>query len=105
MNIFERESRLRGLVAEILHHDFDFDKMQFFKSKTNEVYEEYQYENIELPEKIAFDDDYIDEVLFFGDGTIEFHLQKEQDAFCWDEFPIEVIEQVIACMNSLLDWD
>ena len=89
-----RECRLRRLVSEILHIDIDFDNLRFFNSKTNEVYVEYQCEVIELIEKIPFNDDFIDEVLFFGDGTIEFHLMNEQDAYRWEDFSDEIIDLV-----------
>ena len=53
------------------------------------------YETIKLPNEVELDEDSIDGVLFFGDGTIEFHLKNEQDAINWVEFSEEVIEKVI----------
>lgn len=53
------------------------------------------YEAIKLPNEIELDEDSIDGVLIFGDGTMEFHLKNEQDALNWAEFSEEVIEKVI----------
>ena len=57
--------------------------------------ERTDYETIKLPNEIDLDEDSIDSVLIFGDGTIEFHLKNEQDAPNWAEFSEEVIEKVI----------
>ena len=53
------------------------------------------HEAIDLPNEVKLDEDYIDGVLLFGDGTIEFHYKNEQDAINWTEFSDEVIEKVI----------
>ena len=53
------------------------------------------YETIDLPNEVELDEDSINGVLFFGDGTIEFHLKNEQDAINWAEFNEEVVEKVI----------
>ena len=53
------------------------------------------YEEIKLPNEVELDEDSIDGVLIFGDGTIEFHLKNEQDAINWTGFSEEVIEKVI----------
>ena len=53
------------------------------------------YETIDLPNEVELDEDSIDGVLIFGDGTMEFHLKNEQDAPDWAEFSEEVIEKVI----------
>jgi hypothetical protein len=41
-----------------------------------------------------YDGDMIDGVLFFADGTVEFHLKNARDAYYWSTFPIEVIIDV-----------
>lgn len=51
---------------------------------------------------IPSDGDFIDAVLFFADGTTEFHLQNEQDAYNWSTFPIEINEQVYEQILNLL---
>lgn len=53
------------------------------------------YEEIKLPNEVELDEDSIDGVLIFGDGTIEFHLKNEQDAINWAGVSEEVIEKVI----------
>lgn len=53
------------------------------------------YETIDLPNEVELDEDSIDGVLIFGDGTIEFHLKNEQDAINWTGVSEEVIEKVI----------
>lgn len=45
---------------------------------------------------IPFENDYINAVLFFGDGCIEFHYKEDMDALNWSQFPTEIIEQVLA---------
>ena len=57
--------------------------------------ERTDYETIKLPNEIDLDEDSIDSVLIFGDGTIEFHLKNEQDAINWAEFGEEINEKVI----------
>ena len=57
--------------------------------------ERTDYETIKLPNEIDLDEDSIDSVLIFGDGTIEFHLKNEQDAINWAEFNEEINEKVI----------
>ena len=53
------------------------------------------HEVIDLPNEVELDEDSIDGILIFGDGTIEFHYKNEQDAINWTEFSDEVIEKVI----------
>ena len=53
------------------------------------------YETIDLPNEVELDEDSINGVLIFGDGTIEFHYKNGQDAINWAEFSEEVVEKVI----------
>lgn len=46
-------------------------------------------------EPYGYDNDKIDAVMFFADGTIEFHLKKEKDAYNWSTFPLMVIEDIL----------
>lgn len=41
------------------------------------------------------ENDRIDGVLFFGDGTIEFHLERECDAINFSEFSNDYIKMII----------
>ena len=50
-------------------------------------------------EPYGYNFDKIDSVLFFADGTVEFHLKTEEDAYCWDTFPLEVIEDIFNCLK------
>ena len=57
---------------------------------------EHVYRDIE---PYGYNSDKIDSVLFFADGTVEFHLKTEEDAYCWDTFPLEVIEDIFNCLE------
>ena len=46
-------------------------------------------------EPLSYEKDLIDGVLFFADGTVEFHLKNEQDAYNWAQFSPKVIEEVL----------
>ena len=54
----------------------------------------YEYITYDI-EPVEYGDDFIDAVLVFGDGTIEFHLQNELDAYHWLKHPTEVIDSVL----------
>lgn len=49
---------------------------------------------------IAYEDDQIDGLLFFADGTVEFHLEREQDAFYWCDFSPKTIEEVLVKLRD-----
>ena len=59
------------------------------------------YETIDLPNEVELDEDSINGVLFFGDGTIEFHLKNEQDAINWAEFSEEINEKIIEQLEQV----
>lgn len=50
-------------------------------------------------EPYSFGLDMIDSILVFADGTVEFHLVNESDAYYWNEWPIKVIEEMIKRVN------
>ena len=52
-------------------------------------------ESISLFNPIPYEDDRIDGVLFFGDYTIEFHLEKECDAINWANVSNDYISMII----------
>lgn len=58
------------------------------------------YVDILLRKGISVEGDEIDAVLIWGDGTVEFHLRDECDAFNWSEYDDSVLEQVL---NDLRD--
>lgn len=59
------------------------------------VMEWHDLETIDLFNPIPYEDDRIDGILFFGDGTIEFHFEKECDARNWAEFSNDYIKMII----------
>ena len=77
------------------------DEWNVFKFPDNTAsflpYDEYLSLDI-IP--INFENEYIDAVLFFGDGTIEFHLDETQDALNWGEFSTDIIEQVLTNLSK-----
>lgn len=65
-----------------------------YDSEDNELaWEDMEY--VTLDNTIPYNNEHIDGVLIFGDGTIEFHEKESEEAFNWIEYPIEVIQSVI----------
>ena len=91
--ILTNEIRLITLIRDILGIDWN-DETNSYMVNGSPV-ERTDYETIKLPNEIDLDEDSIDSVLIFGDGTIEFHYKNEQDAINWTEFSDEIIEKVI----------
>lgn len=84
---------LTALIRNILNAEWNDEDNSLVVNGTPMRWDEY--ETIKLPNEIELDEDSIDSVLIFGDGTIEFHLKNEQDAINWAEFSEEVNEKVI----------
>lgn len=58
-------------------------------------------EHVFIPiEPFPYSYDRIDGVLFFADGTVEFHGELDHDALCWCHFPPGTIEEVLARLRS-----
>ena len=87
------EIRLMTLIRGIFALTWSDETMAF--ALNDSPMEWTDYETIDLPNEVELDEDSINGVLFFGDGTIEFHLKNEQDAVNWAEFSEEVVEKVI----------
>ena len=87
------EIRLMTLIRGIFALTWSDETMAFVLNDS--PMEWTDYETIKLPNEINLDEDSIDSVLIFGDGTIEFHLKDEQDAINWAEFSEEINEKVI----------
>lgn len=87
------EIRLMTLIRGIFALTWSDETMAF--ALNDSPMEWTDYETIDLPNEVELDEDSIDGVLIFGDGTIEFHLKNEQDAINWAEFNEEVVEKVI----------
>lgn len=60
-----------------------------------QIMEWQDLESVSLFNPIPYENDRIDGVLLFGDGTIEFHLEKECDAINWAEFSNDYIKMII----------
>lgn len=97
MKKIELWSILFNECVKNLNIEVSDDKILLYENEEMDVYD---YVSIEI-KPIAFDNDVIDSVLFFGDGTVEFHLASECDAINWGEFDVEVIEKVIQHINKL----
>ena len=85
--------RLMTLIRDILGIDWN-DEADLYMVNGSPM-EWTDHEVIGLPNEVELDEDFIDGVLIFGDGTIEFHYKNEQDAINWTGFSEEVIEKVI----------
>ncbi len=59
------------------------------------IMEWHDLESVSLFNPIPYENDRIDGVLLFGDGTIEFHLERECDAINWAEFSNDYIKMII----------
>ena len=93
------EIRLMALIRGILGIDWN-DEVNSFMANGSPM-EWTDHEVIDLPNEVELDEDSIDGVLIFGDGTIEFHYKNEQDAINWAEFSEEVNEKVIGQLELL----
>lgn len=91
--MFSNEVRLMTLIRDILNAEWNDETNSIVINGS--TMEWTDHEVIDLPNEVELDEDSIDSILFFGDGTIEFHYKNEQDAINWAEFSEEVNEKVI----------
>ena len=91
--ILTNEVRLMTLICGILGLSWNDETYSLMVNDS--TMELTDYEVIKLPNEVKLDEDSIDYVLIFGDGTMEFHYKNLQDAINWAEFSEEVIEKVI----------
>ena len=87
------DERLMTLICGILGLSWNDETYSLMVNDS--TMELTDYEVIKLPNEVKLDEDSIDYVLIFGDGTMEFHYKNLQDALNWAEFSEEVIEKVI----------
>ena len=87
------DERLMTLICGILGLSWNDETYSLMVNDSKR--ELSDYETIKLPNEVELDEDSIDGVLIFGDGTMEFHYKNLQDAINWAEFSEEVIEKVI----------
>ena len=91
--MFSNEVRLMTLIRDILKLTWNDEIRSFMVNGSIMEWTDYAF--IDLPNEVELDEDSIDSILIFGDGTIEFHYKNEQDAVNWAEFSEEVNEKVI----------
>ena len=91
--IFTNEAILVALICDILGLNWNDEFGSYMVN--GYIMGWTDHEAIHLPNEVKLDEDSIDGVLIFGDGTIEFHLKNEQDAINWAKFSEEVNESVI----------
>ena len=99
--MFSTEVRLMTLIRDILNAEWNDETNSIVLNGS--TMEWTDHEVIDLPNEVELDEDSIDSILFFGDGTIEFHYKNEQDAINWAEFSEEVNEKVIEQLK--LAWN
>jgi hypothetical protein len=78
----------------LLEWDDDADCIRYANDK-NSCLEWDDYEFVEFYNDIPYEDDYIDGLLFFGDGTIEFRFKSTCEAENWANFDNVTIISVI----------
>ena len=91
--MLSNDERLMTLICGILGLSWNDETYSLMVNDSKR--ELSDYETIKLPNEVELDEDSIDSVLIFGDGTMEFHYKNLQDAINWAEFSEEVIEKVI----------
>lgn len=69
----------------------------------NEQTDRYTMDYISLYNPIGEGEDMIDGVLVYADGTIEFQLYADEDAFNWSEFSVEDNAEVLKQVNAELE--
>ena len=91
--MLSNDERLMTLICGILGLSWNDETYSLMVNDSKR--ELSDYETIKLPNEVKLDEDSIDYVLIFGNGTMEFHYKNLQDAINWAEFSEEVIEKVI----------
>lgn len=59
------------------------------------------YEIIDI-EEVPYENDFIDSILVFGDGTTEFRLKNSCEAMNFAEYPMEIIDKIITNFHEKL---
>lgn len=100
-------TRMNFLLQEIHGLMWSDDVDSFVNAEPNEdgehlILEWTDYEYVEIDE-IQLENDSIDGVLFFGDGTIEFHYKEEKDAENWANFDMDIIRNVIENLEKIYE--
>lgn len=87
------DSMLTAAVVNGIGLIWNDDEMSFYTPEGDYI----RWDEMEMIvfDPFDYDGDRIDAVVFFGDGTIEFHFEESQEAINWAEFPNDVIRKVI----------
>lgn len=91
MRRWELHDEIFGLASEMCGLKF-FGRTIY---SGGEVLAHDDYVDILLRKGIPDEEDEIDAVLIWGDGTVEFHLRDECEAINWGEYDDSVLEQVL----------
>ena len=96
MNLIARENLLFAMCGHILNLTWDDDENNLKVDGNPLAW--HDYEIIEIDE-VPYENDCIDSVLIFGDGTTEFRLKNSCEAFNFAEFPFEITDKVIDILH------
>lgn len=98
-----RENTLMFLITELIGATWDDIRDAYILTKTEDLdlleWDDYEY--IEIT-PVKTENDRINGVLLFGDGTIEFHYENSQEAINYAEHSFEIIDKVIDTLARLL---
>lgn len=93
-----REQRILDLMSRICNLSWDDENDAIICNDVDDEnlkvlkWEEYQYVDIT---PIEYDEDKVNGVLLFGDGTLEFHYANSMEAINYADFPFEIMDKVI----------
>jgi hypothetical protein len=97
MNLIARENLLSAMCGHLLNLTWDDNEDTLLVNGTLLPWGDYEI--IDLDE-IPYEDDAIDSILIFGDGTMEFRMKRSCEAFNYAEFPFETIDKVINILHQ-----
>lgn len=90
-----KKIRLYDTLVNELITALDLSVVEGGIMNNGEIMEWHDLESVSLFNPIPYENDRIDGVLLFGDGTIEFHLENDGDAINWAEFSNDYIKMII----------
>lgn len=90
-----KKIRLYDILVKELITALELSVVEGGIMNNGEIMEWHDLESVSLFNPIPYENDRIDGVLLFGDGTIEFHLENDGDALNWAEFSNDYIKMII----------
>lgn len=94
-DIFDKLFVLSCKVAQVtIKEDKIYDK-------DNNLIDYCEFEYIEIP-PFDYEDDFINGILLFGDGTLELHLEESEDALNWSEFDYDTLLKVEKVLTEMV---